>query len=110
MEAFEAAVDFERGTITFWHATYGFAWSWCGRGHGTAALWAGDPNGPCFLEDEFTVRETDGSLWVEWSNAKGQSRWRPDRDEDEEDYVPKPEGEVWGALERLILHEGGRSA
>src|SRR5262249_48599414 len=97
MEAFEADIDAEAGTIAFWHASYGFAWSWSGRGHGTASLWAGDPNGPSFLEDEFTVQVTDGRPWVEWSNAKGQSGWRPDKDEDEDDYAPKPEGEVGGA-------------
>src|SRR5262245_30550024 len=106
---FEAVVEAGRGAVTFLYASYGFAWSWGGRGHGTASLWAGDPNGPCFLEDEFTVQTTDGRPWVEWANAKGQSRWRPDSDEDEDDYVPKPEGEVWASLERLILQEVGWS-
>src|SRR5262245_54178070 len=100
----DAVVDLERGTIAAWYnATYGFARSWSGPCRGKAALWAGDPNGLCFLEDEFAIRMTDGRRWVEWLRVKGQSRWRPERDEDELDYILPPDGYVWGALEELIL-------
>src|SRR5687768_16597858 len=78
--------------------------TWSGPRRGSAALWAGDPNGPSFLAAEFIVHDDADGPWVEWSWPKGQSRWRPDRDEDELDYVPKPEAEMCDALEGLILH------
>jgi hypothetical protein len=107
MDEGEPVVDLEPGTMTpWWGDAYGFAWSWSGPGCGRAPLWAGDPNGPCFLEDDFTIRMTDGRHRVEWSQVKGQSRWRPERDEDELDYVPLPLADVWGALEELILAAG----
>ena len=86
MGIIEPMVNGEQGPLIQRNGlVYGVFWSWHGVGQGKFALSAGEPNGPSFAKGVFTIHNEVNGPWVEWQWPKGQSRWRPDRDEDELD-------------------------